>query len=66
MDSNNYLEFLKSNTWTPAKQQELVSLWNELRGKELGLITMSHVRTPCRLKQVRDSLVRFVKSETPA
>jgi len=63
MDRDELLEFLNGNTWDTSKQNLLVELWNELRGDSLGKITRSHVRTPCRLKQVRNSLRGFVKTE---
>lgn len=62
--SDEILTFLSANQWPPQRQDELVNLWNELKGDNVGLITRSHVRTPCRLKDVINSLRGFVKTIT--
>lgn len=57
------LEFLGRRKWAQADQKKLVDLHNELRGDTVGKITTMAVRTPCRLRQVRGALIKFVENE---
>jgi hypothetical protein len=56
------LAFLNdTKTWDYNDRQKLVSLWNDLRGESpIGKINMTSVRSPCRLKDVRAALIKFV------
>ena len=63
MDKSDILVFLETKQWDQTAQKTIVDLWNDLRGDALGKITTSAVRTPCRLRQVRNSLRKFVQNE---
>lgn len=63
MTKSEVLEFLALKNWGPADQQRLIQVWNELRGDALGKIGLNHVRTPCRIKQIRSSLMQFANTE---
>ena len=54
------LEFLEKKQWTAADQSDIVEHWNRFRGDELGRIGTIQVRTPCRLRQIRNSLRGFL------
>jgi len=61
MTSDEVIGFLETKSWTPADQLKLVDVWNETR-TDANPITLSSVRTPCRLRQVVGSLRKFVLS----
>ena len=64
MTTKKALEFLAKSQWTRAMKAELVLLWNEER-KELPNISMYDVSTPCRLRGIRDSMVKYYESKKP-
>jgi hypothetical protein len=63
MDKAELITFLKLKTWNPENQDRLVAVWNELRGESLGKVTRSAVRTPCRIRQMCGSLLKFAENE---
>jgi len=63
MTKAEVLEFLSKKQWGPSDQQQLVKVWNELKGDTMGPIGINAVRSPCRLKQVRTSLLQFANAE---
>ena len=63
MTKSEVIAFLSLKKWGPEDRKRLVDLWNDLRGDALGPIGANNVRSPCRLKQVRTSLLQFANAE---
>jgi len=62
MTTKKALEFLANSQWTRAMKAELVLLWNEER-TDLPKITPYDVSTPCRLRGIRDSLIKYYEGK---
>jgi len=61
MTDGELLELLMLKQWTEADKKRLVDEWNLRRGDSVGRIGMIQVRTSCRLRQIRDSMLAFMR-----
>lgn len=62
MSNEELKAMLHEKRWDMEMRQKLVDEWNERRG-DVKKINLSSVRTPCRLRQIIGSMLKYLQEK---